>query len=126
MAAMSLRRAVLPGLLAAAFVAAVSHSASLSVGPRLGARGTTHRIEWGRWAYSFDAAFRVERLFDREADPGEMEDFHAREPVRTTWMRRVLLAKLGAADLEAVPRQGEEAVKALQALGYLVGPNPPR
>ena len=114
-------RTAIPGLLAAAAAGAIGLLASLALAGR-----PVVRIESGllvaetpTLAWSFDTAWRVERLHDLPKDPGRREDASARLPAAARWLRGVALLRLRLRSLEDVPKGGTPEMEKLKQLGYL-------
>jgi hypothetical protein len=70
-------------------------------------------------AWSFDTAWRVERLHDLRTDPGRREDAAARLPAEARWLRGAALARLRLKSLDEVPKGGTPEMERLKSLGYL-------
>ena len=111
----------IPGLLAAATAGAIGLLASLALAGR-----PVVRIESGllvaetpTLAWSFDTAWRVERLHDLRKDPGRSDDASARRPAEARWLRGVALLRLRLRSLDEVPKGGTPEMKRLKELGYL-------
>ena len=115
------KRLVLPlaaaGILLAASALAVAAWASV---PRFEKRGTLLTMTQGEFVYSFDAAWRTERL-DRR---GEVQAFDApspasRHPDRVDSLRTAMLRHLRVSALTEIPAEGTAELGALRAVGYL-------
>ena len=68
--------------------------------------GCVHRILGEGLVYSFDAAWRVERIDPAGAD-------------RLPELRSALLGRLGVLTMDQIPIEGETEMRAIRALGYL-------
>jgi len=114
-------RALLPGLLAAAAAAALAAFASLHAPGRPVVRLDAGLLvaETPRLAWTFDTAWRVERLHDLRRDPTRREDASARLPEEARWLRAAALRRLRLRSLEEVPRGGTPEMERLRELGYL-------
>jgi hypothetical protein len=80
--------------------------------------GPLYRIETAGRAYSFDAAWRVESLWER-TDAGTWRKVEAPATMDVQRFRARLLSRLGHARLESVPAESGDALEALRSLGYL-------
>lgn len=105
------------GILLAASALAVTAWASV---PRFEKRGTLLTMTQGEFVYSFDAAWRTERL-DRR---GEVPAFDApspasRHPEKFERLRTAMLKHLRISALTEIPAEGTAELGALRAVGYL-------
>jgi hypothetical protein len=80
--------------------------------------GPLHRIEAAGRAYSFDAAWRVESLWERTG-AGTWRKVEAPSAADVQKFRVRLLHRLGQSRLEQVPAESGDALEALRSLGYL-------
>ena len=114
-------RTAIPGLLAAAAAGAIGLLASLSLAGRPVVRLDAGLLvaETPTLAWSFDTAWRVERLHDLRRDPGRREDAAARLPAEARWLRGAALVRLRLRSLDEVPKGGTPEMERLRSLGYL-------
>jgi hypothetical protein len=114
-------RAVLSGTLLAAAAAFLAAAASLEAPgrPRMHLDAGLLVVETPFLAWSFDTAWRRERLHDLSQDPARREDASADRPGELLWLRGVALRRLGLARLEEIPKGGTAELERLRELGYL-------
>lgn len=109
------------GLALAALCAAVAIVASLEAPerPRMYLDAGLLVVDTPDFAWSFDTAWRRERLHDLRADPQRREDVSAKRPRETRWLRGVALHRLEMGKLEEIPKGGSVEMERLRELGYL-------
>jgi len=114
-------RRALPLAAAGALVLAFAFAAGAWAShPRFEKRGALFTMTQGEFVYSFDAAWRTERL-DRLGEisaPGAPA-LAAREPETASRLRDAMLAHLGVASLAEIAAEGTAELEALRAIGYL-------
>jgi len=73
-------------------------------------------VQKGELVYSFNAAWRTERL---EKRGGRGPAAQVQDPETCERMRRILLKRLRVASLEEIPQEGAAEIQSLRALGYI-------
>jgi len=114
-------RSLLSGLSLAALGAAAAVFASLEAPgrPRMYLDAGLLVVDTPEYAWSFDTAWRRERLHDLRTDPLRREDASGAHPGVARWLRGVALHRLGLRTLEEIPKGGSQEMDRLKELGYL-------
>jgi hypothetical protein len=103
-------------LLAGAALASIAWASA----PRFEKRGTLFTMEQAGYVYSFDAAWRIERLDRRgEVPAADAPSTASRHPEKVERLRSAMLKHLRLAALTDIPAEGTAELGALRAVGYL-------
>jgi hypothetical protein len=120
-----LRKALLPGLLAALVLAAAFGVLGRGAAPpSVETDGPVWRMRSGDLVYWFHATFRVEKLFDAERDPRELQDLSAARPEEVRRLRAAFLKRLRLPSLDRVPEEGRRWLEDMMRNGYWGDPDP--
>ena len=99
--------------------AAASLALAVPAAPRVAKTGALYSVVYGTRSYTFDAAWRTEKVWTRPLGSGPWSPV---APAAAPWLeefRADLLRDRGISSLSALPAEGEAEMAALHALGYL-------
>jgi hypothetical protein len=112
-----LRHRILAAVATSVVLAALAVGAA-AMSPRLIKKGALYRVERGNVAYSFDAAWRVETFWVRNAN-GRWEKAKEASDPRMASVKALLLTMVGKPSVKEIPVEAAREVEQLKALGYL-------
>lgn len=99
-------------------LAAGAAIAGTTTSARLDKQGSVYSLERGRTVYRFDAAWRSETVWTKDAS-GTWQRVDHPAPARVAELRGVFLARLRCESIGSVPIEGKTEMKAVASLGYL-------